>query len=385
MPRLPRFLRKLLIVVGDGMADPATDRVGNPSALEAANTPVLDELAHGGSCGTLQTIPAGMPAGSDVAHLSILGYDAREVHPGRGPLESVAHGIDLGPHEHAYRGNLVRLCDERLVDPAVVDVGEKVSAEIWGVVAAEAVRHGARVEAMSGYHCIVVFGAPPGAAPLELPMPVDLLNRRVTQLLPSDESPVGRFLRGVRHALSALSGARLPNALWLWGGGGRIEALSVPRAGDAAVVSRVAVVRGVGAMIGADVLPADAGAGARGLASSSLEALGGHALVLVHVQDPDDAAHRRDAELRLRAVERFDRELVRPLRGAVAGREDVRLVVLSDHTTSAVSGRHGRDPVPFVAWPRVAARCGASSFTESECEGADWRLEPPGHLAAWRG
>ncbi|MFA4965350.1 MAG: cofactor-independent phosphoglycerate mutase [Thermoleophilia bacterium] len=365
--------RKRVLLVPDGMADEPQAALGGRTPLEAAATPAMDALARAGAVGLVRTVPEGMPPGSDVANLAVLGYDPAAVFSGRSPLEAASIGVELGPGDVSYRCNFVSVVDGVLRDNTAGHIGSEDGRRC--VAALQAALGGGPFEFHAGvsYRNLLVWR---GGAAVPCTPPHDILDQPVAGYLPGVAagvagSPEAAALSGLqRRADEVLAAVRPATQAWFWGEG------TVPRLPlfrdlyglSAAVVGAVDLVRGIGRLAGLDIvdvpgatgdLHTDYGAKAR----AAVAALADHDLVWVHVEAPDEAAHMGDLQEKVRAIERVDAEVLAPLVAALP-RPDV--LVLPDHSTPLATRTHAGGPVPFVAgvpFPGGAGG-GAAAFGE---------------------
>ncbi len=325
-------MRRRVLLVPDGMADEPQAELGGRTPLEAAHTPAMDDLARHGVVGLVQTIPSGLPAGSDVANLAALGYDPSKVFTGRSPLEAANIGVELGPDDVAYRCNFVTIADGVMKDHAAGHISTGEGRRL--VAALQAALGGGAFEFHAGvsYRNLVVWR---GGALVPCTPPHDILDQPVEGYLPGplDGEPVAAdappaVLRALMaRAREVLAPLRAGTEIWLWGEG---TAPRLPRFRDlyglsGAVVGAVDLVRGIGRCAGFDVLDVpgatgdldtDYGAKAR----AALAALEDHEFVWVHVEAPDEASHMGSLPEKIRAIERVDREVLAPLLAAPAPR-----------------------------------------------------------------
>jgi 2,3-bisphosphoglycerate-independent phosphoglycerate mutase len=357
-------MRKRLLLVPDGMADDHLEELGGKTPLQAAHTPAMDALAQRGAVGLVQTVPDGMPPGSDVAILSVLGYDARALYTGRSPLEAANIGVDLGADDVAYRCNFVTIDDGVMRDNTA---GHIDNATATGLVAAlEAALGGGPFEfsAGVGYRNLLVWR---GGEQVACTPPHDILNQPVAGFAPRGAAADALIeLAGRAHDL--LEKLRPATDVWFWGEG---RAPNIPPFRElyglsGAVAAAVDLVRGLGRYAGFEVLAVpgatgdidtDYGAKARAAA----DALARHDFVFVHVEAPDEAAHMGDVAAKIAAIERIDAEVLAPL----AARPELAMLVLPDHFTPVQARTHTGAPVPFVfAGCAPAAQRPAHTFDE---------------------
>jgi len=364
---------KYAILVGDGMGDYPIPELGGRTPLEAAHTPNMDALAQGGLLGLVQTIPPDKEPGSDVANMSIMGYDPQLYHTGRGPLEAASMGIKVKPEELAFRLNLVTLDFE---DAGRVIMRDHSAGHITSQEAAELIKHLAaklpltrsqRLYPGVSYRHLLTWPDLPDGLPTIAPH--DYRDQEVTAYLEGDLPEMRPLLDLVRASWAVLrdhpinrarivAGRRPANSIWPWGQG-RPPAMPTYRDRwglSGSVVSAVDLIKGLGVYAG--LKPLDV-AGATGLidtnyqgkVQAALEALEKEDFVLVHIEAPDEAGHQGDLETKIRAIELFDQLVVGPIRAGLTALGDYRLLVLCDHFTPLSVKTHTREPVPFLIHP----------------------------------
>jgi 2,3-bisphosphoglycerate-independent phosphoglycerate mutase len=362
---------KHVFLVPDGMADEPLDELGGRTPLEAAVTPGMDALATTGTMGLVQTVPAGMAPGSDVANLAVLGYDPAAVYTGRAPLEAANIGVDLGSDDAAWRCNLVAIDDGVMRD---FTAGHIAPDDARRVVARLQERLGsAELEFHAGvsYRNLMVWrGGGQAADEAACPPPHDILDRPVAEYLPQGAG--GATLRRLMaRAHDEIAGLSAATDIWLWGQGRapRLPAFRDLRGVSGAVVGAVDLVKGIGRLAGMEVvdvpgatgdLDTDYGAKAR----AALDCLGRHDVVFVHVEAPDEAGHMGDVGKKVRAIERVDAEVLGPL---LDDRRRPAVLVLPDHPTPIRLRTHVGWPVPFVYRGGGAGAAGAgpaAAFSE---------------------
>jgi 2,3-bisphosphoglycerate-independent phosphoglycerate mutase len=397
---------KHIIILGDGMADHAVERLGGKTLLQYADTPYMDLLARQGRCGRLITVPEGFPPGSEVANTAILGYDLNEVYEGRGPLEAASIGYDMRPDDFAIRCNIITLENGKII----THNGGNLQTADGDVLIRYLDEHlgNDRVRFITGIqyrHLLVIRGgnkhivcAPPHDHPNEEWRPLlvkaeenapqeegrmsaqetaDLLNDlilRSQELLGQHPFNIERAKRGERQA----------NSIWPWSGGYRPSmqtlAEQFPQLKSGSVISAVDLIRGIGRYAGLDVIEVE---GATGLADTNyegktqaaLEALREQDFVFVHVEASDEAGHDGDLDLKLRTIEQLDRRMIGPFYEEVkTWDEDVCIAVLPDHPTPVEQRIHVSEPVPFVIWHRGIEADDVQQYDEVSCVGGSFGL-----------
>lgn len=380
---------KHAIVIPDGAADEPQDSLGGKTPLQAAKTPEMDRIAREGVLGRSRNVPDRFVPASDVATLSLFGYDPERYYTGRAPLEAAAMGVTLGPDDWAVRCNLMFLQDGRLTD---FTAGHITSEE--GCLLMEALQDqlgSAEVAFYPGvsYRNLMVYHGKPGASPfsedtLTTP-PHDQPDQPSADWLPRGtgaevlRSLIDRGTAVVRdHPVNqarVAAGKKPANAVWLWGQG---RAPALPKFAElhglkGAILSAVDLVRGVGVLAGWDRIDVPGATGyldtdyaAKG--RSGIEALKDHDIICVHVEAPDEASHEGRVDAKVEALERIDRDIVGPLRRALATHGDHRILVSPDHATLIRTRAHDRD---WVCWAMAGTGLRGSGFPYDEVSARD--------------
>ncbi|MBV8159789.1 MAG: 2,3-bisphosphoglycerate-independent phosphoglycerate mutase [Acidimicrobiia bacterium] len=342
---------KYVVCVPDGAADEPNDELGGRTPLEAAHMPHLAALAGRSHVGRAATIPPGMPPGSDVGNMAILGYDPARHHTGRAPIEAAALGIELTPGQIAFRCNLVRLDDGVMTDFAG---GHPTSEQAAAVIAALDAELGGEVSFHPGVQYRHILLAPTGWADAACTPPHDLTGQAAVW----PAGPAAPRLRALMDASRAVVGrfGLEANQIWLWGQG---RATTLPAFADVwglegALCSAVDLVRGLGVLAGIEVvevpgMTAGYDTDYSAQCEACVEALeDGADLFLVHVEASDEAGHAGDAAAKVEALERWDADIIGPLIDELGHLAPWRLLLLPDHATPTALMTHTPDPVPFL-------------------------------------
>lgn len=389
---------KYLIIVGDGMGDYPLDELGGKTPLEAARTPHLDRLVGKGRLGMVRTIPDGMEPGSDVANMSLLGYDPRQYHTGRGPLEAASMGIRLTPEEVAFRCNLVTLETDTAGIVRMVDYssGHITNEEAHRLIASlQEALAGTPLRLYPGvsYRHLLVW--PGGPATLPTTPPHDITGEPVDRYRQCyhQEALLRDFVEKAAAILAdhpvnrarLAAGKRPANAVWPWGQGG---APSMPTLKErfgltGAMISAVDLLKGLGVYAGLEPLAIPGATGYldtnyAGKVHGALTALETGDLVYVHIEAPDEASHEGSLEKKLEAIEAFDEKVIGPLLKGAERWPRVRLMVVTDHLTPIRVRTHVADPVPFLIVEELHAvestAAPAARFCERTADLVGWRL-----------
>ncbi|MFM7224768.1 MAG: 2,3-bisphosphoglycerate-independent phosphoglycerate mutase [Actinomycetota bacterium] len=352
---------KYVVLVPDGCADVPLPELGGRTPLEAARMPRLAALARRAEVGRAAVIPPGLPPGSDVGNMAILGYDPARYHTGRAPIEAAAMGVELGADEVAYRCNLVTVSDDD--PPLMVDfaAGHPTDTQSHVVVAAlEASlgggRDGVRFHPGVEYRHLCVV--PAEWAEAECVPPHDLTGRPA--VLP--EGPAAPRLRALMDAsrpvvLDAAAGVGCAaTQIWLWGQGVRpaLPNFAATYGVEGRMSSAVDLVRGLGVLSGLEVVDVP-GATAGfdndyvGQRDACLRSLGDRDLFLLHVEATDEAGHQGRVDVKVDALERWDADIIGPLVDALDGAgEPYRILLMPDHATPCDIRTHSADSVPYL-------------------------------------
>jgi 2,3-bisphosphoglycerate-independent phosphoglycerate mutase len=344
---------KFVVCVPDGCADEPVDALGGLTPLEAANTPVLDALAARGEVGRAAVIPAGMAPGSDVGNMSIFGYDPAVYHTGRAPIEAAALGLKLRPDQVAYRCNLVTVGDDgTMVDFAGGHPSTEAAAEVIKVLDAELGGDGIEFHPGVQYRHIVV--APADWADADCTPPHDLSDQPV--VLPTGAA--SPKLVELMDRSKAIVGASSLGAtqIWLWGQGfqPQMPAFEDAFGLDAALVTAVDLVRGLGVLTGVEVIDLDTATGwfdtdYEGKRDCALDALAdGADVFIIHVEATDEAGHAGNVDEKVRALENWDQRILKDLIPGLDRLGPWRLLLLPDHATPLRTKTHTAEPVPYL-------------------------------------
>jgi len=355
--------RKRVIVIMDGAADEPQPELGGLTPLQAARTPNCDTIAANGICGLAKTIPDGMDPGSDVATLSILGYDPRRYHTGRAPLEAASLDVPLNPEDIAFRCNLVTCDGETLTD---YSAGEISTADAHVLIALISDKLStSRVQFYPGvsYRHVMVWRG--GLPDVKTTPPHDIIGQPIEGHLPQGdgEEMLRRLMFDSLEILDSHDlnkrrrdeGNPPANMIWLWGQGRacRLPSFALTRGTPGMVIAAVDLVRGVAKCAG---LSAPKVEGATGnletdfsaKARAALAALDSLDFVLVHVEAPDEASHQASPERKVWAIEQIDEHIVGSLLERLQSLPGSRLMVVADHYTKISTRTHAREPVPFA-------------------------------------
>ncbi len=381
---------KYIIVLGDGMADYKLPALGNKTPLQCAAKPAIDDLAKHAEVGLCRTVPQGFKPGSDVANLSVMGYDPHISYTGRSPLEAVSIGIALKDTDVTLRCNLVTLSDEeRYEDRSMLDysAGEISTAEARELVAALKKEFDSDAFALyagvSYRHCLVAANGKTGH---DLTPPHDISGKPVRAYLPKGPC-AGQYLAMMKRSAEILkdhpvnrarvaAGKNPANSVWFWGEGTKpqLENFEEKFGVKGGVISAVDLVKGIGILAGMRIIDVEGATGNydtnfAGKAEAALAALSdGLDLVYIHMEAPDECGHQGDTAHKIYSIEQISEKVVKRLcEGLRAAGEPFRMLVCPDHPTPIAVRTHVSDPVPYLLYDsETRTGSGAAAYDEDE-------------------
>lgn len=378
---------KYIVVLGDGMADYPRPELANQTPLQYANTPHMDSLAARGETGMVKTVPDGFAPSSDVANLSVMGYAPAKYYTGRSPLEAASMGVELANEDMAWRCNLVTLSDEpdynakQMVDYSAGEITSEEARQLIETVQAELGTKDKHFYPGISYRHLMVWQY--GPEETQVTPPHDISGRVVKDYLPSGAG-ADTLLEIMQQSYVLLKdhpvnlsrverGLPPANSVWLWGQGKRplLPLFKDLYHLDGAVIAAVDLIMGIGACAGMQVIKVPGATGNihtnfKGKAEAALAALqGGADFVYIHVEAPDEAGHQGSTELKVRAIEEIDRQVLALLLNGLADFPDYRVMLLPDHPTPLSVRTHTAEPVPFVLAGASVTRTTSQTYSES--------------------
>lgn len=379
---------KYIVVLGDGMADYKLEELGGKTPLQYAKKPHIDALARKAEVGLCKTVPDGFKPGSDVANLSVMGYDPKDCYTGRSPLEAVSIGIKLAPTDVTLRCNLVTVSDEepyeekRMLDYSAGEISTAEAGELIQFLKAHLDAEDMTLYAGVSYrHCLVVHNGKTGH---ELTPPHDISGKPVKGRLPL--GPYGeRYLSMMKRSYDLLkdhpinrariaAGKNPANSVWFWGEGTKpaLENFREKFGLQGGVISAVDLVKGIGILAGMQVIDVEGATGNydtnfAGKADAALGALlGGLDFVYIHMEAPDECGHQGDIAHKVYSIEQIDEKVAAPLvRGLKEAGEPFKMLICPDHPTPIAVRTHVADPIPYLLYSSEEERSnGAESYDE---------------------
>ncbi|MBN1956596.1 MAG: cofactor-independent phosphoglycerate mutase [Desulfuromonadales bacterium] len=388
---------KYIILLGDGMSDEPIAELGGKTPLEVARTPHMDRLSQNGRIGLAATVPDGYPPGSDVANLSVFGYNPGDCYTGRSPLEAASMGVDLNPEDVAFRLNFVWL-EAHYGKLYMGDFSAgHISTEEAGLLI-ETLQEELGGDEFNFYpgvsyrHLLVWKN---GKDRLTFTPPHDISTHSIEDHLPQGEG--ADVLLDLTNSAQMLlndhpvnnrrvAERKLPaNSVWFWGHGRRpvMETYQQRYGLKGSVISAVDLIRGIGVNAGLDIIDVPGATGYidtnyREKADYAVDSLKDHDFVYVHVEAPDEASHGGLLKEKIEAIESFDRDVVGTVLSRMDEIGDCRLLVTPDHPTPVEKRTHTSDPVPFILYDsRQASISTAAHYSEREAQKSG--LLVPGH------
>jgi len=388
---------KYIIILGDGMSDEPIEALGGKTPLEVAETPVMDILASCGQMGMVQNVPAGMSPGSEIANLSVMGYDPLTDFTGRSPLEALSVGVDMEPDDIIFRCNVVTLTEEEPYEEKIIvdhSSGEISTAEADLLM--DAIRDAFNNEQFqfytgTSYRHIMVWKHGRLA---RLEPPHDHLTQKAGPFLPEEAVLRDFMVRSYdilnNHPVNvkrAAEGKRKANSLWYWGAGTKpsLRSFEEKTGLKGAMISAVDLLKGIAVGAGMTICQVEGATGSidtnyEGKAQAAIDSLlkDGCDFAYIHVEAPDEMGHQGELDHKIRSIADLDRRLIGPVKKALedAG-EDFRMLVLPDHPTPLRIRTHSSDPVPYVLYDSTRQQKKIARYTEAEAK-ATGIFEPQG-------
>ncbi len=379
---------KYLVLLCDGMSDYEVDELGGKTPMEAADKPAMNRLASLSEVGLLKTVADGLKPGSDVANLSVMGYDPFNYYSGRSPLEAASIGIDLSETDVASRCNLVTLSDEPdYADKSMLDYCADDISTAEADILIKFLQQKLGDEIFSFYtgvsyrHCLVWKDGPADMG-AQTP-PHDISLQKITGYLPVNE----RFLSLMEQSYLLLKdhpvnlarqkkGHRPANSIWLWGSGRKkpLEDFGKKYGLKGSVISAVDLIKGIGHLANMEVLEVEGATGYidtdfEGKAKACIDAFArGQDYVYLHVEAPDECGHRAETANKVKSIEYIDRRILAPVLEALEQYDDYRVMILPDHATPLALRTHAGIPVPYLIYQKSRElQSGVQNFCERTC------------------
>jgi len=379
---------KYLVLIPDGMADVKIEQLDMKTPMQAANKPTMDALAQKALVGTVSNVPVGMVPESDTANMAILSFDPKVYSKGRSPLEAMSMGLDMQPDETAYRCNVVTLSDDGDYDEKIIldhSADEITTAEADELIKALEAELGNEYRhfytGVSYRHCLLWKN---GNDKYPFMRPHDILGKQIKDYLPSPENGGEEFYELMRKSYDILNhhpvndarrarGLKPANSAWLWSPGKKPQLPNFREKWglDAAVISAVDLIKGIGLCAGMKSIDVEGATGNvhtnyRGKAEAAIKAFAdGADYVYIHVEAPDECGHRAEIENKVLSIELIDQKILKPVYEYLKDcGEDFKILVLPDHPTPLRIRTHTITPVPFFIYSSANEQDGVDGFDE---------------------
>jgi len=381
---------KYAIIIPDGAADEPLEQFDNKTVLEAAQIPNMDKVSTLGRQGLVRTVPVDMEPGSDVAQMSLLGYDPQRYYTGRAPIEAVARNIRLSTDDWIFRCNLITIADGKMADHSAGHISTAEAGKLVKELDEQLGNEQIRFHTGVSYRHLLVFKG------LDFDIrtypPHDHIGKAIEKILPrgkgaellidlmarSQQLFTNHDINKVRKDL----GENQVSSIWLWGQGKRaqMERFQKRFGLKGVTITAVDLVKGLSKLIGFDLINVPGATGFidtnyQGKASAAIEALKEYDIVFIHIEAPDEASHNGNAEMKKKAVEQIDKYIVGPVLEALQGYESWRILVMPDHPTPIRNCAHSSEPVPFAMAGDNISGILHTTFSEANAAKSGFRID----------
>jgi 2,3-bisphosphoglycerate-independent phosphoglycerate mutase len=381
---------KYVIIIPDGAADEPIEQFDGRTVLEAAEIPNMDKISTLGRQGLVRTIPEGMEPGSDVAQMSLLGYDPKRYYSGRAPIEAVARNIKLSLEDWVFRCNLVTIADDKIADHSAGHISTVEAGNLIKELAEKLGNEQITFHTGVSYRHLLVFKGID--FDVQTYPPHDYIGKAIEKILPrgkgadllidlmarSQQLFANHDINKVRRDL----GENQVSSIWLWGQGKKAQMERFQRRFGikGAAITAVDLVRGLAKLIGFDLIDVPGATGFidtnyQGKASAVIEALQKYDIVFVHIEAPDEASHNGNVEMKKKAIEQVDKHIVGPVFDALQTYKSWRMLVMPDHPTPVRTGAHSAEPVPFAMAGDSISGILHTSFGETNAAKSGFRID----------
>ena len=388
---------KYLIILGDGMADEPIASLGNKTCLQAANKPNIDKVAALGRNGLLDTIPEGYAPGSEIANMSVLGYDVAKVFEGRGSLEAASMGVAIEDGEMAMRCNLICIENEKIKNHSAGHISNEEANEL--ILFLQKELGSDEVNFFPGVSYRHLFKMQGGNKKLKCTPPHDVPGTPFADVMIQAETPEAQATADFLNELTLKSQALLENhpvnqkraaagkdkanSIWLWSPGYKPEMktlLETYNLNSGAVISAVDLIKGIGVYAGLKVIEVEGATGLydtnyEGKAQAAIDALRTDDFVYLHIEASDEAGHEGNVNLKIKTIEYLDSRVVKPIFDEISTwNEPVTIAILPDHPTPCIYKTHTNSPVPFIIYRPGEKADNVQVYDESAAENGSYGL-----------
>ncbi|MCX7990638.1 MAG: cofactor-independent phosphoglycerate mutase [Proteobacteria bacterium] len=385
---------KYLIVIADGMADYPIESLGGKTPLEYIDKPSMDFLAKNGFCGMVKTVPDGMSPGSDIANLSIFGFDPKKYFTGRAPLEAVSIGVNMNSQDIAFRCNLVTFREENglkvMDDYSAGHISTDEAEKYINFINDKIKLAGISFHKGVSYRHLMIWKD--GKDDLDLTPPHDIPDRPIDDYLPKGDG--ADFIKGIMKISQEVlkdchlnkerkkNGKKEVSSIWLWGQGRKpsLQSFEEKFGLKGGVISAVDLIRGIGILAGLKPIKVEGITGYidtnfEGKADSAVEVLKKEDICFVHIEACDEASHEGSLEKKMLGIEYIDRRFLKRVLDGLSDLDDYRILLCIDHPTPVKKKVHVADKVPFVIYEKNKKLNGVASFCERLCDERGFYIE----------
>ncbi len=377
---------KWVIIIPDGCSDYPVESLGGKTPLQYARLPAMDEIARLGLVGQSDNVPLHFPAGSEVANMSLLGYDPNQFFTGRAPIEAAAQGIKLGPYDWAVRCNLVTVQNQIMVDFTADHISTAEATELLRFAQEKLGNDSLEFVPGVSYRNLLIYRGklgepPPFSIDTRTTAPHDLTDGTVIDDFPKGpgcdllcnlmEKSQGLFADHPINLARVASGKRPATNLWLWGLGKtpQLESFDARFQLRGSMITAVDLLRGLAALIGWDRIEVVGATGYldtnyAGKGAAAIEALKSYDVVCVHIEATDEASHEGRADEKVKALEAIDQQIVGPIHRALQQQGEYRILVMPDHSTPVSTKKHSHGWVPFAACGSGISQDNSTTYDE---------------------
>jgi len=379
------------------MADEPIASLGNKTCLQAANKPTIDKIAALGRNGLLDTIPAGFAPGSEIANLTVLGYDVNDVFEGRGSLEAASMGVSIEANEMAMRCNLICIADDKIKNHSAGHISNEEATELMLFLEKELGNDIISFYPGVSYrHLLKMKG---GNKALDCTPPHDVPGTAFADVMIKAQTPEAEFTANLLNELTlrsqtllenhpvnlkrAAAGKDKANSIWVWSPGYKPEMktlLETYKLNSGSVISAVDLIKGIGVYAGLKVIEVEGATGLyttnyEGKAQAAIDALRTDDFVYLHIEASDEAGHEGDVDLKVKTIEYLDARVVKPIFDEVSKwNEPITIAILPDHPTPCAIKTHTISPVPFIIYRTNESGDNVSVYDEFAAEKGSYGL-----------